>query len=78
MRWILSFSPTHYVFLLAMISIAYQPPHENTSHRLLAFLARRKEPARLLVIGTYRPVEMFSAGQPLQSLMQELYAVPMA
>jgi predicted ATPase len=41
---------------------------------LLAFLARRKEPARLLVIGTYRPVEMLSDGHPLQSLTQELYA----
>ena len=41
---------------------------------LFAFLARRKEAARLMVIGTYRPVEMLNDGHPLQSLTQELYA----
>src|SRR5215813_795163 len=41
---------------------------------LLAFLARRKEPARFLVIGTYRPVEMLSDGQLLKGITQELYA----
>ncbi len=41
---------------------------------LLAFLARRKEPARLVVIGTYRPVEVLNPGHPLQSATQELYA----
>ncbi len=41
---------------------------------LLAFVARRKEPARLLVIGVYRPVEMLSEGHPLKSITQELYA----
>jgi predicted ATPase len=40
----------------------------------LAFEARRKEPARLLVIGTYRPVEMFSDGHPLKNHVQELMA----
>ncbi len=40
---------------------------------LLAFLARRQEPARLLVIGTYRPVEMLSDGHPLKDITQELY-----
>jgi predicted ATPase len=41
---------------------------------LLAFLARRREPARLLVVGTYRPVEMLSEGHPLKGVAQELYA----
>ncbi len=41
---------------------------------LLAFVARRKEPACLLVIGTYRPVEMLGDGHPLKLVMQELYA----
>src|SRR5262249_32638530 len=41
---------------------------------LLAFLARRRHAAHLLVVGTYRPVEMLGAGHPLQSLTQELYA----
>jgi len=38
----------------------------------LALLARRTEPARLLVIGTYRPVELLTEGHPLKSVMQEL------
>ncbi|MBI3249631.1 MAG: AAA family ATPase [Deltaproteobacteria bacterium] len=41
---------------------------------LLAFLARRKEPARLLIVGTYRPVEMIGNGHPLKGIVQELYA----
>ena len=41
---------------------------------LLAFIARRKEPARLLVIGTYRPAEMLHDGHPLKGVTQELYA----
>jgi predicted ATPase len=38
----------------------------------LALLARRKEMARLLVVGTYRPVEVASDGHPLKSHVQEL------
>lgn len=41
---------------------------------LLALLARRREPARLLVIGAYRPVEMLSDGHPLKRVTQELFA----
>ena len=40
---------------------------------VLAALARRREPARLLVLGTYRPVEMLHDSHPLNSMMQELY-----
>ena len=36
---------------------------------LLAFMTRRKEPARFLVIGTYRPVEMLTASHPLTSVL---------
>ena len=39
---------------------------------LLAALARRHEVARLLVLGTYRPVEMLANGHPLRGLVQEL------
>jgi predicted ATPase len=39
---------------------------------LLAVLARRRESARLLLIGTYRPVEVLVRGHPLCSLTQEL------
>jgi predicted ATPase len=39
---------------------------------LLAYLARRQEPARLLVLGTYRPVEVSVSGHPLKGLTHEL------
>ena len=39
---------------------------------LLAWLARRREPARLLLVGTYRPVEVIVQGHPLQAVKQEL------
>lgn len=39
---------------------------------LLAWLARRREPARLLVLGTYRPVEVIVQGHPLYAVKQEL------
>jgi tetratricopeptide (TPR) repeat protein/type II secretory pathway predicted ATPase ExeA len=41
---------------------------------LLAMLAHRQEPARLLVIGTYRPEEIYTDHHPLQSILQELHA----
>jgi predicted ATPase/DNA-binding winged helix-turn-helix (wHTH) protein len=39
---------------------------------LLARLARRQEFARLLFIGTYRPVEVLASQHPLHGLVQEL------
>src|SRR5262249_22425742 len=39
---------------------------------LLAFLAQRREPAQLLVLGTYRPVDVVLHGHPLHGLVQEL------
>ncbi len=39
----------------------------------LAFLARRAERARLLVIGTYRPVEVLTREHPLKAVKQELH-----
>jgi tetratricopeptide (TPR) repeat protein len=39
---------------------------------LLSFLARRREPARLLIIGTYRPIEVISGGHPLKVIKHEL------
>jgi DNA-binding winged helix-turn-helix (wHTH) protein len=38
----------------------------------LAFVARRREAARLLVLGTYRPVEAIVADHPLRMLTHEL------
>jgi predicted ATPase len=39
---------------------------------LIAVLARRREPARLLLIGTYRPPEVRRRAHPLHSVTQEL------
>jgi predicted ATPase len=38
----------------------------------LAYLAQRSAPARLLVLGTYRPVEVLLQGHPLRGTVQEL------
>ena len=40
----------------------------------LALLARRRDPARLLVLGTYRPVELILHDHPLKMVKQELAA----
>jgi DNA-binding winged helix-turn-helix (wHTH) protein/predicted ATPase len=39
---------------------------------LIAWLARRRESARLLLLGTYRPVDVLVQGHPLQALKQDL------
>src|SRR5215510_7528847 len=41
---------------------------------LVSLLARRTEPARLLVIGTYRPVDVLVSRHPLEDLRLELQA----
>ncbi len=41
---------------------------------LIAYLARRRDPARLIVIGTYRPVEVILGDHPLKSVKRELQA----
>ena len=38
----------------------------------IALLARRREPARLLLLGTYRPAEVMLHEHPLQTVKQEL------
>jgi DNA-binding winged helix-turn-helix (wHTH) protein/tetratricopeptide (TPR) repeat protein len=39
---------------------------------LISAIARRSEPARLLVIGTYRPMEVLAKDHPLRAMKQEL------
>ena len=39
---------------------------------LIAALARRTEPARLLILGTYRQVEMLARDHPLRAIKEEL------
>lgn len=38
----------------------------------MGYLARRREPAQLLLIGTYRPAEVLASGHPLKGVVQEL------
>ena len=45
---------------------------DSATVECLAYLAQRREPARLLVLGTYRPVEMVLQAHPLRGLIQEL------
>ena len=40
----------------------------------LAFLARQRQAAKLMVLATYRPVEMLTDGHPLKRTLQELFA----
>jgi predicted ATPase len=39
---------------------------------LLSFVAQRREQARLMMVATYRPVEVFSRDHPLKGVKQEL------
>jgi predicted ATPase len=41
---------------------------------LIDFLARRRDPARLIVIGTYRPVDVILGEHPLKTVKRELQA----
>ena len=45
---------------------------DSATVECLAALAQRREPARLLVLGTYRPIEAMLRGHPLRGLVQEL------
>jgi tetratricopeptide (TPR) repeat protein len=39
---------------------------------LISAIAQRRDPARLLVVGTYRPVEVLTRDHPLRTMKQEL------
>ena len=41
---------------------------------LISYLARHRDPARLMVIGTYRPVDVILGEHPLKAVKQELQA----
>lgn len=47
---------------------------DTATIELLAMLARRQEAARLLIVGTYRPVEIATSQHPLQHVVCELAA----
>jgi predicted ATPase/type II secretory pathway predicted ATPase ExeA len=40
----------------------------------LSYIARRREPAKLMILGTYRPVDVLASGHPLRGVVQELQA----
>lgn len=39
---------------------------------LLSFVAQRQEPARLMIVATFRPIEVYTRDHPLKSVKQEL------
>jgi predicted ATPase len=45
---------------------------DTSTLEVLAYLAQRREPVRLLVLGTYRPAEAMLRGHPLRGMVQEL------
>src|SRR5499426_3957007 len=45
---------------------------DQSTVEALAYVAQRRGPARLLVLGTYRPVEMALRMQPVRGILQEL------
>src|SRR5262252_6591946 len=45
---------------------------DGATVELLAYLAQRRAPAQLLVLGTYRPVETVLQAHPLRGIVQEL------
>src|ERR1044071_4416303 len=57
--------------LLVLEDLQWSDP---SSVDLLACLARRREPARLLVIGSLRPLELAAAGHPLHDVRHDLHA----
>jgi ActR/RegA family two-component response regulator len=42
----------------------------------LAYVGRRRDPARLLILGTYRPVEVIVQAHPLRALLAEFQPHP--
>ena len=40
----------------------------------VTYMARRREPAKLLIIGTYRPADVLASGHLLRGVVQELQA----
>jgi predicted ATPase len=45
---------------------------DHSTLELIAYLARRREPARLMIVGTYRPTDVVVRAHPLKGIKQEL------
>lgn len=61
----------HYPLLLVLEDLHWS---DYSTLDLIAHLSRRRDPARLMVIGTYRPVDVILAGHPLRGVKRELQA----
>jgi DNA-binding winged helix-turn-helix (wHTH) protein/tetratricopeptide (TPR) repeat protein len=57
------------------VALVFEDLHwsDHSTLDLMGMLARRREPARLLVVGTYRPADLIVSGHPLRALEQELH-----
>lgn len=47
---------------------------DHATVELLSYLAQRRERARLMIIGTYRPADLVLGNHPLKAMKQELHA----
>src|SRR5262245_32775984 len=47
---------------------------DHSTAEFIAYLAQRRGPARLLLIGTYRPADLQARAHPLKGVVQELQA----
>jgi predicted ATPase len=62
---------THTVLVLVLEDLQWS---DTATVEWLAYLARRPERLRLLVLGTYRPSEVIARGHPLRHVVPELVA----
>jgi predicted ATPase len=56
------------------LALALEDLHwsDTATVELLAYLAQRRAPARLLIVGTYRPAEAVVRAHPIRGLVQEM------
>lgn len=47
---------------------------DRSTTEVLAYLARRRDPARLMIVCTYRPAEVFARSHPLRQVVRDLRA----
>jgi DNA-binding winged helix-turn-helix (wHTH) protein/predicted ATPase len=58
--------------LVLVLEDLHRSDHSTTE--LLAYLARRRDPARRLIVGTYRPAEVAARAHPLRQVVRDLRA----
>jgi class 3 adenylate cyclase/predicted ATPase len=62
---------THHPVVIVLEDLHWS---DHSTVELVAYLAQRRGPARLLLIGTYRPVDIQTSAHPLKGVVQELQA----